>query len=178
MKIIITLFLIVIFPQMANAQNGSAPIRSIHRQILDNNQDMSLEEIRRFYAERFDALDLDKNKQLDYEEYLQIDILKLMRSKIPQGVEYQETFQIILKQNMQQWDQDKDGGISLNEYLTLSMPFATRLDTNGDQIISIEEVTADMEKRQELKKIFENSIDKSINEIDGLMENLESIKKE
>lgn len=189
MKILITLFLIVILPQITSAQNGSTPIKSIHRQILNSNQDMSLEKIQRFYAERFNELDLDKNEQLDFEEYLQIDVLKLMQSKMPQGVEYGEEFQNILKQSMQQWDQDKNGGISLDEYLTLSMPFATRLDTNSDQIISVAEVKADMEKRQKFKKEFEKSFgsvekdmesfEKDLNELDadGLKESLESLEK-
>jgi len=184
------MFIIIMFFVESNigfAQNESTPIKGIQRQILNSNQGMSLEEIQRFYTKSFNELDLNNNQQIDFEEYTQIDSLKLMKSKMPQGAEYEEIFQTVLKQSMQQWDQDKDGEISLNEYLTLGMSFANRLDTNGDQIISVEEVKVDMEKRQKLGKEFEKSfesvekdmesLENNINKLDGLKEDLESIEK-
>lgn len=127
-----------------------AEVLHLHRRIIEVRQGMTMAEVEVFYLEDFAALDPNSDGRIDETEFLNMEDIRDLRAQLPPGDEHAAVFRMYARGLHDQLDADRDGYISLQEYLDVSLPFARGIDADGDEFLSYEEVNADWERRQQL----------------------------
>ena len=133
-------------PTPAAAQ--PAEVLNLHRRILEVRRGMSMEEVAVFYQEDFAALDPDQDGRIDQQEFLNMSDIRDLKERLPPGEEHAAVFRMFSQGMHDQLDRDRDGFISVQEYLDICVPFARSIDADGDEFLSYEEVKADWDRRQ------------------------------
>lgn len=169
------------------ANVGAQPAEVIHlrRHIIETGQGMTIRDAAKFYAKDFENLDTNGDGHIDGPEFAAMADLASMREQLPEGEEHLALYRMFAQGLRDQLDLDRDGVISLQEYVDISVPFARRLDADGDDFISVEEVKKDWEQSLRIKKQWEafttqtdggvNVPEKRRNLLDERLDNLDRI---